>query len=316
MASMQQVIQQLSMFWDGKGCAVLPPCAFRVPMGLLHPQAFFRLLEPDPWMAAFLQPISRPADSRAGTHPYRTGRHLQFQVIWKAPEPTDPHNALMESLELLGAHRRDHDLRWTEIHTEVAALGASGHGWQVELDGLDIARINFLDRLAERAPAVPVVEIAYGIERLALFLGGAEDVYAVPWQGAIDQHTQEGTREKRREVEVELHRYSTEVANVGYLQQVVDGLDRESGRCLKAGLPQAAYELAVRALPALDHLEARGALPAAERRHWLEQIRARVCEAADLYQGTHGLNEIDPDDIGRDDIDRDDIDPGEGEHDA
>ena len=295
MASMQQVIQRLSMFWDAKGCAVLPPCAFRVPLGLLHPQAFFRLLEPDPWMAAFLQPISRPADSRAGTHPYRTGRHLQFQVIWKAPGPTAPHDALIESLEELGARRHDHDLRWTEVQIEVAALGASGRGWQIEMDGLDIARINFLDRLAERAPATSVVEIAYGIERLALFLGGTEDIYAVPWQGAIDQQTQEGTREKRREVEIELHRYSTEIANVGYLQQVIDGLDRESSRCLAAGLPQAAYELAVRALPAIDHLETRGALPAAERRHWLDQIRARVCEAADFYQSTYGLTDPDLD---------------------
>ncbi len=294
MASMQQVIQQLSMYWDAQGCAVLPPCAFRVPLGLLHPQAFFRLLEPDPWMAAFLQPISRPADGRAGTHPYRTDRHLQFQVVWKAPPPTAPQDALIESLEQLGAHHQDHDLRWTEVHTEVSALGAEGHGWQVELDGLEIARINFLTRLADRPPATPVVEIAYGIERLTLFLGGADDVYSVPWQGAIDQEIHEGAREKRREAEVELHRYSTEVANVGYLQQVVDGLDRESSRCLAAGLPLAAYELAVRALPALDHLETRGALPAPERRHWLHQIRSRVREAADLYQTAHGLTDIAP----------------------
>ena len=289
MASMQQVIQKLSMFWDSQGCAVLPPCAFPVPMGLLHPQAFFRLLEPDPWMAAFLQPISRPADGRAAGHPYRTARHLQFQVIWKDPVPTAPQDAFLAGLEALGVALEDHDLRWADAAVEVSALGAAGNGWQVELDGLDIARITFLTRFADRSPAGTVVEIAYGIERLALFLGGADDIYSVPWQGAIDREIQQGTREKRREAEQELHRYNTEVANVGYLRQVIDGLDRESSRCIAAELPLPAYELAVRALPVLDQLETRGALPLRERGHWLEEIRARVREAADLYQQAYAL---------------------------
>lgn len=292
MASMQQVIQGLSTFWDDQGCAVLPPCAFPVPLGLLHPYVFFRLLEPDPWMAAFLQPIHRPTDGRRGSHPYRAARHLQFQVVWKEPPSTAPQEAFVAGLEAVGLDTGAHDLRWRFGHLDVAAVGVSGQGWQVELDGLEIGRINFLHRLAGRPAEPAAVELAYGIDRLALFLGRHPDLYQVPWHGAIDQPDPAPVREKRREREQELYRYADEVAGVGYLRQVLDQTDREAERCLAAELPRAAYELAVQALPALDHLEARGALASGERRQWLDGIARRVLAAADLYRR---LYDLDPD---------------------
>lgn len=304
MASMQQVIQKLSMFWDEQGCAVLPPCTFQVPLGLLHPQAFFRLLDPDPWMAAFLQPISRPADSRRGLHPYRSARHLQLQVVWKHDDPTAPHDAFTAGLEALGIDTRRHDLRWIADDLVIEAIGARGAGWRVQLNGLEIGRIHFLQQLAG-GPSPAAVEIAYGIDRLALFLSEADSIYAVPWQGSLAPTRQtpspelsenatdkrrENHREKRREAEEELYLYTREVADVGYLRQVIDGLDRESARCLEAELPTAAYELAVRSLPPLDQLHIRGALSTRERSQWLSQIQSRVVAAAELYRRRYHLD--------------------------
>ena len=288
MASMQQVIQKLSTFWDGQGCAVLPPCAFPVPLGLLHPQVFFRLLEPDPWMAAFLQPIHRPTDGRAGSHPFRAARHLQFQVVWKEPPATAPRDAFVAGLEAAGLDPSAHAVGWRAGHLEVEAVGLSGQGWQVELDGLEIGRINFLQRVAGRPCEPPAVELAYGIDRLALLLSDQEDIYQVPWHGGFETPHPSAGREKRREREQELERYATEVADVGYLRQVLDLTDREAGRCLEADLPRTAYELAIRALPALDSLEARDALASGERRQWLRTIAARVTASGELYRRLYG----------------------------
>lgn len=301
-ASLQSVIRSLSDFWAERGCALLPPCSFEVPLGLLHPEAVFRLLDTDPWRAAFLQPISRPSDSRGGRHPFRGGRHLQFQVVWKHPRSTAPRDTFLASLEALGFDLRQHDLRLRASVLEVEAVGAHGRGWRVELDGLGLGRIHFVERLAGQAlapadgPSGPAgrcpaaVEITYGLERLAMALSDVDDVFRVSWH-VSGEGRGPSSRSKRREAEEELHRYATSVANVGYLRQVMDGLDREAERCLAAGLPRAAYELAIRLLPVLDQLETRGDLAVRERRHWLAEVRRRVAAAAELYLEQYGVGE-------------------------
>ncbi|MEM8932865.1 MAG: glycine--tRNA ligase subunit alpha [Acidobacteriota bacterium] len=283
-ATLQQVIGRLMAAWDGRGFAVLPPCGLEVPLGFQHPEAFFRLLDPEPWNAAFLQPIDRPADSRAGRHPFRTARHLQFQVLWQDPPPTAPRDAFAETLAVLGLDPADHDLRFVDQVLEVKALGVVGRGWRVELDGLGVGRVTFLEQLGGLPLRRRTAELGFGVERLGMALAESESVFTVPWRREASG-TATGARRpaKRRETEEELYRYAVGVANVGHLRQIVDGLDREARRCLDAGLPRAAYELAIRALPALDRLDTRGDLTPREREQWLDQVRSLVEDAATQY---------------------------------
>ena len=292
MTTLQSVISELTGFWHEQGCAVLPPCSSEVPLGLLHPEAFFRLLDPEPWQAAFLQPISRPADARGGEHPYRVARHLQFQVVWKGLDARQPRDLMLESLARVGFDLEQHDLRFVDERLNVEAAEIRGRGWRVLLDGLRLARISFLDRIASEAPVESSVEISYGVELLAMARGETADIFSVPWRWSAEETASsqnaadlaQPSRAKRRESEQELHAYALDVASVSYLRQAIDGLDREASRCVEAGLPRVAYEQAMRMLPLLDLLETRGDLSFQERAHWLGEVRARVLEAAAAYR--------------------------------
>lgn len=286
--TLQRVIGRLAASWDQRGFAVLPPCGLEVPLGFQHPEAFFRLLDPEPWSAAFLQPIDRPADGRAGRHPFRTARHLQFQVLWQEPPAAAPRDAFVESLVDLGVDLAVHDLRFVDQALDVRALGVAGRGWRVELDGLGVGRITFLERLGGLELASRTVEIGFGVERLGMALADAGSVFAVPWRASSERPAEDDASApknlaKRRAAEEELHRYAAEVADIGHLRQVLDGFEREARRCLDARLPRAAYELAIGALPTLDRLETRGDLTPREREHWLDQVRAVVEAAAKIH---------------------------------
>ncbi|MEO1087776.1 MAG: glycine--tRNA ligase subunit alpha [Acidobacteriota bacterium] len=283
--TLQGVIDQLTSFWHRQGCAVLPPCSFEVPLGLLHPEAFFRLLDPGPWRAAFVQPISRPADARGGAHPYRVARHLQLQVAWKDIDPRRPRDLMVESLRDVGFELEHHDLRFVDQRLQIEAGDVEGRGWRVMLDGLRLGRITYLEKIAGAAPSRPSVELSYGVELVAMARTGAADVFSVPWLAAVGTGggADEPGRDKRREGEEELHRYAFDVADVGALRRSLDDLAGEAERCLAADLPRIAYEQAMRMLPLLDLLETRGDLSYRERVVRLGVVRDRVNEAARAY---------------------------------
>ncbi|MCG8458745.1 MAG: glycine--tRNA ligase subunit alpha [Holophagales bacterium] len=324
MPSLQMLIQGLSGFWDEQGCAVLPPCTVEVPLGLLHPEVFFRLLDPEPWRAAFLQPICRPADARGGEHPLRGGRHHQFQVVCKGIDGQAPRELFADCARSVGLDLSQHDLRFHAHRLEVAALGAVGRGWRVELDGLALGRITFLESFAGRpveAGVAPVVELAFGVERLAMAVLDADTIYDLPWYGASGSvpgpsAPSKGGRSKRREAERELIRYAAEVAGVDHLRGMLGELDAEARRCLDAGLPRTAYELAVRLLPILDQLDSRGGLDLRERDHWLVEIRGRIIGAAEVYAGQLADSGADPDAVSGADSDpiaAEEVSPGSAE---
>ncbi|MEM6794292.1 MAG: glycine--tRNA ligase subunit alpha [Acidobacteriota bacterium] len=285
--TLQQVIDRLTGFWHGWGCALIPPSSFEVPLGLLHPEAFFRLLDPEAWQAAFLQPISRPADARGGRHPFRKARHLQLQVVLGDAELLAPRQLMASSLAAVGFDLEHHDLRFEDSDLTIAAAGVLGRGWQVVLDGLRIGRVSFLEAVAGRPPAAVTAELSYGVERLAMARSGAADVYAIPWQTAGPT----GTRHKRSEEEQEVFRYSSSVAGADFHRAQVAALAEESRRCLEAELPRMAYELAVRILPSLDHLEARGSLGQLERERALAEVGGLVLASAELYRGARAAAE-------------------------
>lgn len=286
---LQHVIQGLSSFWVDRGCARLPPCSLEIPAALLHPKTFFRLLTPQPWRGVVAQPVSRPVDGRRGLHPFRTSVHLQLQVALQAPN-SDVQSSVVESLRHLGLDLARHHLQFDSWHWQLDAVGARGRGWRLTLDGIGIGRITFLETLADQplgqAPqglrlARAPIDITYGVEHLALVLSGVDSVYRLPWQ----DEGAEALRydQLRRTDEEEQSRYVEQVANVGYLRQVLDGLEREARRCLDAELVRPAYERAIECLAVLDTLDVRRDLTGRERVEWVEAVRGLVAGAAELH---------------------------------
>lgn len=278
--TMQETVGRLRAFWEAQGCLRLPPCDFSAPFATLHPDAFFRILGPEPWRVAFVQPVRRPLDGRFGEHPYRLAKHHQLEIVLKPP-PSDLRSLYLESLETLGLRLGSHDVRFVEWRWEPRSLGARGSGWHAVIDGLGVTRLTILQRLANRDLDPPSVEISYGLERLLLPLQGAESVYDVDWApGGIDY-----ARLRRRD-ERESSRYVFQIADIDDLWQRLEALDREAERCLEAGVVRPAYELAVRCLEPIDLLEARGAASARQRGLWLDRVRQRVVAAADLHEAS------------------------------
>lgn len=274
--NLQDAVLRLQRFWSSQGCLLLPPCDFEVPFAALHPDAFFRTLGPNPWRAAYLQPVRRPLDGRYGRHPFRLSKHHQLAVVLKPPVD-EVQTIYLASLESLGLDLSQHDVRFAEWRWQPRSLGASGFGWHALVDGLGITRLTFLERVADRDLEPMSFEISYGLERLLMLLQGFPSAYAVSWSGDTDYG-----RVRRRDEE-EVSRYVFETADATDLQQRLEILDREAGRCLESGLARPAYELAVRCLEPIDVLEARGAVSGRERERWLDRVRERVVAAADLH---------------------------------
>ncbi len=275
--NVQDAIFRLSRFWADQGCLVLPPCELEIPGGILHPEVFFRLLDPKPWRAAYLQPVRRPLDGRYGRHPYRLGRHLQFQVVVKAPGG-DVRELYLKSLEDLGLELADHDLRFAEWNWEALSLDAWGLGWHVLVDGLGVTRMTFLQQVAGRQLDPVALEISYGVERLLMAITRADDTFRLPWS---DDGTEYG--ELWRRDEVELSRYAVEVADVDLVERQLAVLAEEARVALDAGLVRLSYELTVKALRGIDLLEMRGRLSTRERVERLSGVREMVREVAARY---------------------------------
>lgn len=280
--SLQDVVLRLQRFWSQRGCLLLPGCDFGVPYATLQPDSFFRVLGAEPWQAARLQPVRRPLDGRHGEHPYRLIKHLQLQVVLKPP-PAEVETLYLESLAAVGLELELHDLRFVEWQWELVSLGARGRGWHALLDGLGVARLTYLERLADRDLDPASFEISYGLERLSMSLQAAESAFAVSWSEVGPDYGH-----LRRRDEQELSRYVVEIADADAQRHRLETLRVDAERCLEAGLARAAYELAVKCLEPLDVLDARGDLSARERAAWLERIRQLVKAAADLHQTAAG----------------------------
>lgn len=285
-SGVDETLQRLHAYWRGHGCAVLPPCTLDVPMALMHPQTVFRLLDDEPWRAVCTQPVARPGDARGGRHPFRTSRHLQLQVVLKAPPLPAVRGWLLGSLEALGVRSAEHEIRLVDQRQQVDALEADGVGWRVLVDGLAVGRLTVWSRLAGRALDPPPVDLVYGIERLVLPVADVDDVYRLRWSQGVAAPSY---LRLRRRAEEEFGRYVGEVASIDWLRQTLDGLAAEAARCLDAGLLRPAYERAIEGLVHLDVLERRGALTPRERAERLATIRRLVVAVAESMDRRAGV---------------------------
>jgi glycyl-tRNA synthetase alpha chain len=277
MRSFQELILALSQFWAGQGCVLQQPYDLEVGAGTMHPDTFLRVLGPEPWNVAYVQPSRRPADGRYGDNPFRLYKHYQFQVILK-PAPADVQSLYVRSLEAMGIDLGVHDLRFEEDNWEAPTLGAWGVGWQVMLDGMEITQFTYFQQAGGLDLAPIPCEITYGLERITMFLGLEKSIYDIRWVPEGPTYGQ-----VRHQDEVEFSRYNFELADVAFLRARLEGFEREARRCLEAELVLPAYECALHCSHLFNLLDARGAVSVTERVALMKRVRDLACTCAAAY---------------------------------
>lgn len=277
MKSFQELILGLSEFWAEQGCVLQQPYDLEVGAGTMHPDTFLRSLGPEPWNVAYVQPSRRPADARYGENPFRLGKHYQFQVILK-PAPKDVQRLYINSLEALGIDLKVHDLRFEEDNWEAPTLGAWGVGWQVMLDGMEITQFTYFQQAGGMDLEPISVELTYGLERITMFLSLSRSVYDIDWvPGGVDYG------QVRHQDELEFSRYYFELADVEFLKTQFDGFERESQKCLEAGVVLPAYEFALKCSHAFNVLDSRGAVSVTERVELIKRVRNLAVGCAEAF---------------------------------
>jgi glycyl-tRNA synthetase alpha chain len=277
MKSFQELILGLSEFWTEQGCVLQQPYDLEVGAGTMHPDTFLRSLGPEPWNVAYVQPSRRPADARYGENPFRLGKHYQFQVILK-PAPKDVQRLYINSLEALGIDLKVHDLRFEEDNWEAPTLGAWGVGWQVMLDGMEITQFTYFQQAGGMDLEPISVELTYGLERITMFLGLSRSVYDIDWVPSGVDYGQ-----VRHQDELEFSRYYFELADVEFLKTQFDGFERESQKCLEAGVVLPAYEFALKCSHAFNVLDSRGAVSVTERVELIKRVRNLAVGCAEAF---------------------------------
>ena len=272
----QDLIQSLLGFWGGQGCVLQQPYDVEVGAGTMHPETFLRVLGPEPYRVAYVEPSRRPADGRYGENPNRLEKHHQLQVILKPP-PSDIQNVYLQSLQAIGINLRDHDVKFEEDNWEAPTLGAWGVGWQVMLDGLEITQFTYFQQ-AGGLDLFPISgEITYGLERIAMFLNDVDNVYDLPWNDTITY------REVRQRDEYEFSKYYFESADTRFYFRMFSDFEQESQRLLKSNLVLVAYECALKCSHIFNVLDARGAISVTERTQMIGRVRALAVNVARAY---------------------------------
>jgi glycyl-tRNA synthetase len=274
--SFQQVILRLQQFWSERGALIWQPYSEKVGAGTMNPATVLRVLGPEPWNVAYVEPSYRPDDGRYGDNPNRMQMHTQFQVILK-PDPGNPQEIYLDSLYALGIRREEHDIRFVEDNWESPALGAWGLGWEVWLDGLEITQYTYFQQ-AGGIPLDPVpVEITYGLERITMFLQDVRSVWEIDWDG----HLTYGN--VLLQSEIEHCRYNFEVADVEHLTAMYALHEAEAERCLEAGLVVPAHDHVLRCSHTFNLLDARGAIGVTERATYFQRMRDQTRRVAEAY---------------------------------
>ncbi|MGE0453757.1 MAG: glycine--tRNA ligase subunit alpha [Vicinamibacteria bacterium] len=277
--NLQDVAFALQTYWSKRGCLIHQPLDLEVGAGTMHPETFLRVLGPEPWSVAYVQPSRRPADGRYGENPNRLYKHQQLQVILK-PAPADVQDVYLGSLRALGIDPAAHDVRFEEDNWESPTLGAWGIGWQVLLDGQEITQFTYFQQAGGLDLAPISAEITYGLERIAMYLQDVDDVYELRWNAATRY------RDVRHEEEFQLSRYSFELADVDLHRRQFDSALAEGWRLLKleggrAHLP--AYDWCLKASHAFNVLDARAAISVSQRAGMILEIRKLACAVAKAY---------------------------------
>jgi glycyl-tRNA synthetase alpha chain len=272
----QQLILSLERYWAEKGCIIQQPYDIEVGAGTFNPATLLRVLGPEPWNVAYVEPSRRPTDGRYGDNPNRLQHYYQYQVIMK-PSLLDIQEIYLRSLEYLGIDLSSHDIRFVEDDWESPTLGAWGLGWEVWLDGMEITQFTYLQQAGGFDLNPISVEITYGLERLALFLQGIDNVFDIIWTDGITY----GDVHHREEVEFSI--YNFEEANVDMLLKSFDMYEAESMRLTVKDLALPAYDYCLKCSHTFNLLDARGAISVAQRTHFIARVRNLARNIAEKY---------------------------------
>lgn len=279
----QELILSLQRYWSDRGCVIQQPYDLEKGAGTFNPATFLRVLGPAPWRAAYVEPSRRPTDGRYGENPNRLQHYYQFQVILK-PAPDNVQDMYLQSLASLGLNADEHDIRFVEDDWESPTLGAWGLGWEVWLDGMEITQFTYFQEVGGIELNPVSVEITYGLERIAMYLQGVDNVYDLTWTNGVKYGY------VHHQTEVEFSRYNFEEADVDMLTSGFNMYEKESSALIEKGLILPAYDYCLKTSHFFNLLDARKAISVSERTGYIGRVRNLAKRCAEGYMGKLAVN--------------------------
>jgi len=276
MLTFQQIILQLQNYWDAQGCALLQPYDMEVGAGTSHTATFLRALGPEPWKAAYVQPSRRPKDGRYGENPNRLQHYYQFQVVLK-PAPSNILDLYLGSLKALGFDLTKNDIRFVEDDWENPTLGAWGLGWEVWLNGMEVTQFTYFQQVGGINCKPITGEITYGLERLAMYLQGVDNVYDLKWTKDLSYGDVYLQNEKEQSA------YNFEHSDADFLFTAFNAHEKQAQYLMMQALALPAYEQVLKAAHSFNLLDARGAISVTERAAYIGRIRNLAKSVAQSY---------------------------------
>ena len=275
----QEIILTLQEFWSKQGCILAQPYDVEKGAGTMNPSTFLRVLGPEPWHVAYVEPSRCPADGRYGENPNRLFQHHQFQVIMK-PSPDNIQELYLQSLAKLGINEKEHDIRFVEDNWESPTLGAWGLGWEVWLDGMEITQFTYFQQVGSVDVKPVASEITYGLERIAMYIQEKENVYDIDWNGTYTYG------DVFHQNEFEQSTYNFELADTALLFDLFDKYEKEAVRVIELGYVHPAYDYVLKCSHTFNLLDSRGAISVSERTAFISRVRnlARLCAQCYLKQ--------------------------------
>jgi glycyl-tRNA synthetase alpha chain len=274
--NLQEIVMRLERFWAEQGCIIQQPYDIEVGAGTMNPATTLRVLGPEPWRVAYVEPSRRPTDGRYGENPNRLQHYYQFQVIIQ-PAPEEIQEMYLESLKTLGIEPGDHDIRFVEDDWESPTIGAWGLGWEVWLDGMEITQFTYFQQVGGIDMDPVAAEITYGIERIAMFVQKVDSVYDLEWVGKVrygDVH---------HRGEVEHSTYNFEVSDTDMLFRLFSMYEAEARRTIAEGLVLPAYDYVLKCSHTFNLLDARNAISVTERTGFISRVRAIASACCEAY---------------------------------
>jgi glycyl-tRNA synthetase alpha chain len=268
-----EIILRLQAFWADRGCALLQGYDQEVGAGTFNPATYLRVLGPEPWRVAYVEPSRRPSDGRYGENPNRLYQHHQFQVILK-PSPKDIQEQYLASIAAIGIHPDEHDLRFVEDDWESPTLGAWGLGWEVWCDGMEITQFTYFQQAGGFECRPVSAELTYGLERISMYLQNKDNIYDVAFASGLTY------RDMFHQNEVEMSRYSLKESDPKQLFELFASYEAECKRLIGARLPLPAYDFCLKCSHTFNNLDARGAISVTERAGYIGRVRALARECA------------------------------------
>lgn len=272
----QDVILTLQDFWAKQGCVIEQPSGVECGAGTFNPGTFLRVLGPEPWRIAYVEPSRRPADGRYGENPNRLQRYFQFQVILK-PSPDNVQDLYLDSLSALGINPARHDIRFVEDDWESPTLGAWGLGWEVWLNGMEVSQFTYFQQVGGLDLFPVSVELTYGLERLTMYLQGVDSVYDIKWNPYVTYG------QIYHQNEVEQSKYNFEESDTAMLLTHFNDYEQECKNLLARKLPWPAYDYCLKCSHTFNLLDAAGAISITERSGYIRRVRELASHVAREY---------------------------------